>query len=169
MSAWPAEEESADYYWFDEPPTGDRRAWAVPPGHGTYRELALELLDPDDEDERSFLLEPQHPGLEAALARHEETITGSGEPMNPTLHVMLHLVVANQLMADDPPETWQAAQRLAGLGYDWHNVVHMLMGPVSDDVYRMTTEKRPFDHEDWVRRLDELPGDWPSPEELGLR
>jgi hypothetical protein len=47
--------------------------------------------------------------------------------------------------------------------------MHMLMGPVSDDVYRMTTEKRPFDHEDWVRRLDELPGDWPSPEELGLR
>ena len=167
MSAWPAEEESADY-WFDEPPAGDRRAWAVPPGRGTYRGLALELLDPDDEDERSFLLEAQHPGLEAALARHEEIITDSGEPMNPTLHVMLHLIVANQLIADNPPETWQAAQRLAGLGYDWHNVMHMLMGPVSDDVYRMRTEKRLFDHEDWVRRLDELPGDWPSPEELGL-
>jgi hypothetical protein len=168
ISAWGAEGESADY-WFDEPPAGDRRAWAVPPGHGTYRELALELLDPDDEDERSFLLEAQHPGLEAALARHEEVIGDSGEPMNPTLHVVLHLVVSNQLMADDPPETWQTAQRLARLDYDWHTVMHMLMAPVSDDVYRMMTEKRPFDHEDWVRRLAELPGDWPSPEELGLR
>jgi hypothetical protein len=76
------------------PPGRNRRAWAAPPGNGTYRELDLELLNPDDEDERSFLLEAQHPELETALARH---------------------------------------------------------------------------HEDWVRRLDELPGDWPPPEELGLR
>jgi hypothetical protein len=32
-----------------------------------------------------------------ALARHEEIITDSGEPMNP----MLHLIVANQLLAAD--------------------------------------------------------------------
>jgi hypothetical protein len=30
----------------------------------------------------------------------------------------MHQVVANQLLADDPPETWQTVQRLAGLGYD---------------------------------------------------
>jgi hypothetical protein len=47
--------------------------------------------------------------------------------------------------------------------------MHMLMDLVSADPVRMRTEKRPFDHEDWVRRLDELPGDWPPPEELGLR
>jgi len=29
------------------------------------------------------------------------------------------------------PEMWQTVQRLAGLGYDWHNVMHMIMGPVS--------------------------------------
>jgi hypothetical protein len=87
------------------PPGRDRRAWAAPPGHGTYRELDLELLNPDDEDERSFLLEAQHPELETALARHEEIIGDSGEPMSPTLHVALHHIVANQLMADDPPET----------------------------------------------------------------
>lgn len=168
MSGWLTEEESADY-WFDEPPAGNRLAWAVPPGHGTYRELALELLDPDDEDERSFLLEAQHPGLEAALARHEEIITDSGEPMNPTLHVMLHLIVANQLLADKPPETWQATQRLAGLGYDWHSVMHLVMGPVTEAVYETMAAKRPFDRADYVQRLAELPGDWPPPQELGPR
>jgi hypothetical protein len=44
----------------DEPLPGDRRSWAVPPGHGSYQDLDLERLDPDDEDERTFLLEAQH-------------------------------------------------------------------------------------------------------------
>jgi hypothetical protein len=47
--------------------------------------------------------------------------------------------------------------------------MHMLMDLVSDAPSRMRTEKRPFDRADWVQRLDELPGDWPSPEKLGLR
>jgi hypothetical protein len=39
------------------------------------------------------------------------------------LPVAMHQVVANQLLAEDPPETWQAVQRLAGLGYDWHTII----------------------------------------------
>jgi len=141
----------------------------VPAGHGTYRGLDLELLDPDDEDERTFLLEAQHPELEEALEQDEEITTDSGEPMSPRLHVTLHLIVANQLLADDPPEAWQTVQRLAGLGYDWHNVMHLISGPVGEAVYRTMAEKLPFDREDYVRQLAELPGDWPPPEELGLR
>jgi hypothetical protein len=53
--------------WFDDPIPGDRRSWAVPPGHGTYHGLDLELLDPDDEDERTFLLEAQHLEMEEGL------------------------------------------------------------------------------------------------------
>ena len=156
-------------WWFDDPLPGDRRSWAVPPGHGTYRGLDLEGLNLDDEDQRGFLLEAQHPEWEEALERHEEVTDGSGETVNPTLHVTLHGVVANQLLGDDPPETWQTVQRLAGLGYDWHNVMHMIMELVSQDFYRVMAEKRPFDRADYVRRLDELPGDWPPPEEIGLR
>jgi len=155
--------------WFDEPIPGDRRSWAVPLGHGTYQDLDLEYLDPDDEDERTFLLEAQHPGMEEALEREEEMTGPGGEPMNPRLHVTMHLAIANQLLADDPPETWQTVQRLAGLGYDWHNVMHLVMGPVTGVIYKIMTEKQPFDHADYVRRLAELPGDWPPPEELGLR
>jgi len=161
VTAWA--EETTDC-WFDEPLPGDRRSWAVPPGHGTYQGLELERLDPDDEHERGFLLEAQHLEWEEALEAHQEVITDSGETVNPTLHVTLHGVVANQLLADNPPETWQTVQRLAGLGYDWHNVMHMIMGPVSESVYQAMARKRPFDREEFVRQLNELPGDWPPPE-----
>jgi len=90
-----------------------------------YQGLDLELLDPGTEEELTFLLEAQHLELEEALERHDE-VTVRGQPMNPRLHVTLHVLVANQLLADDPPETWQTVQRLAGLGYDWHNIMHDL-------------------------------------------
>jgi hypothetical protein len=54
-------------------------------------------------------------------------------------------------------------QRLAGLGYDWHNIMHMIARLVSDDIYRATPEQKPFGLRDYVQRLSELPGDWPAP------
>jgi uncharacterized protein DUF1841 len=85
------------------------------------------------------------------------------------LHITLHQVVASQLLADDPPETWRTVQRLAGLGYDWHNVMHMIATVVSDDLYQMMNERRPFDPGGYTRRLSQLPGDWPPPQALGLQ
>ena len=165
VSTWEAEETTD--CWLDEPLHGDRRSWAVPPGHGTYRGLDLERLDPDDEDERTFLLEAQHPEMEEALEAHEEIVTETGETMNPTLHVALHGMIANQMLNNEPPETWHTVQRLAWLGYDWHNVMHMIMGPASSLLYQAMTAKQPFDREVYRRELDELPGDWPPPEEIG--
>ena len=138
----------------------------MPPGHGTYHGLELERLDPDDEAERTFLLEAQHLEWEEALEAHEEVITDSGETVNPTLHVALHGLIANQLLNDDPPETWQTVQRLAGLGYDWHNVMHMVIGPVSAFLQQAMTGL-PFDRDVYRQQLNELPGDWPPPEEIG--
>ena len=151
--------------WFDEPLPGDRRSWAVPSGHGIHRGLDLELLNPADEDERTFLIEAQHPELEGALRSDEEMIA-DGEPFSPRLHITLHQIVASQLLAGDPPETWQTVQRLAGLGYDWHNVMHMIAAVVSDDLYQMMNEQRPFDPGSYARRLGQLPGDWPPPQAL---
>jgi hypothetical protein len=72
------------------------------------------------------------------------------------------------LLADDPPGTWQTVQRLAGLGYDWHNVMHMISAVVAEDLHRAAAEQRQFDPDDYARRLNALPGDWPSPQALGL-
>jgi uncharacterized protein DUF1841 len=165
--AVPPSEETLGYAettdcWFDEPEPGDRRSWAVPPAHGTYLELDLELLNPGDEDERALLIEALHPEFADALQGDEDMII-DGEPVNPRLHVAMHQVVANQLMADDPPETWQTVQRLAGRGYDWHNIMHMIASLVTEDVYGVLAEHRNPDPADYIRRLNELPGDWPPP------
>lgn len=149
--------------WFDEPDPGDRRSWAVPPTHGTYDGLDLELLNPDDEDQRGILMQAWHPEFAEAFHSDEDVLV-DGQPVNPRLHVVMHQVVANQLLADDPPETWQTVQRLAGLGYDWHNIMHMIASVVTDDVYRALKEHQRHDPADYARRLSELPGDWPPPE-----
>ena len=149
--------------WFDEPEPGDRRSWVLPAAHGTYRGLDLELLDPGDEDERALLIEARHPEFADALQGDDEVIL-DGEPVNPRLHVAMHQVVANQLLADEPPETWQTVQRLAGLGYDWHNIMHMIASPITEDVYWALNDHRQHDPAAYARRLSGLPGDWPPPE-----
>jgi hypothetical protein len=130
--------------------------------------MDLEQLDPADEDDRALLLEAQHPELQDAL-RHDKDMVVDGELMNPRLHVALHQVVANQLVADEPPETWHTVQRLSREGYDWHNIMHMIAALVTDDIYYAVQEHRPYDNADYARRLNELPGDWPPPERLNLR
>jgi len=138
----------------------------MPPAHGTDQGLDLEILDPSDEGELMFLIEAQHPEFRDALRSDKEMMVG-GEPFSPRLHVALHQVVASQLLADDPPQTWQTVQRLADLGYDWHNIMHMIAALVSDDLYHAMKEHRHFDPEDYARRLNELPGDWPPPQPPG--
>ena len=138
----------------------------MPPGHGTYQGFHLELLDRSDEDELTLLIEGQHTEFQDAL-RSDDEMTVGGEPFNPRLHVTMHQIVACQLLADDPPETWQTVQRLAGLGHDWHNIMHMIAALVSDDLYQALKEHRQFDPGDYARRLNELPGDWPPPQPPG--
>jgi hypothetical protein len=124
--------------------------------------MDLELLDPSDEDERTFLLEAMHAEYEDALRDGMEMVV-DGEAFSPRLHVTLHQIVANQLMADNPPEAWQTVQRLAALGYDWHNIMHMIGRLVSGDIYQIMHEHSAVDPSDYARRLGELPGDWPPP------
>jgi hypothetical protein len=169
LFAVPTPEETPGYAeettecWFDEPESGDRRSWAVPPAHGIYHELDLQLLDPGDEDERTLLIEALHPEFADALQSDDDVII-DGEPVNPRLHVAMHQVVASQLLANDPPETWRTVQRLAGRGYDWHNIMHMIASLVAEDVYGVLKEHRQPDPAAYARRLNELPGDWPPPE-----
>ena len=158
-------EEEATDCWFDDPEPGDRRSWAIPRAHGIYQGLDLELLHPGDEDDRALLIEALHLEFAGALHGEEDVIVG-GQTVNPRVHVAMHQVVANQLLADDPPETWQTVQRLAGLGYDWHNIMHMIASLVTEDVYGALTEHRQPDPAPYAQRLSELPGDWPPPETL---
>ena len=109
-----------------------------------------------------MLIEALHSELAEAL-RSDEEVFADGEPFSPRLHIAMHQIVANQLLADAPPEVWPTVQRLGDLGYDWHNIMHMIAALVTDDVYGAISERRRFDPADYARRLSELPGDWPPP------
>src|SRR5262249_17737339 len=109
LFAVPATEQTPGYAeesdcWFDEPEPGDRRSWAVPPAHGIYQELDLQLLDPGDEDERALLIEALHPEFADALQGDDDVII-DGEPGNTGLHVTVHQGEADRLLSDDPPDT----------------------------------------------------------------
>jgi hypothetical protein len=160
--------DEAPTFWFDDPVADDRQSWAMPAGHGSYRGLEVELLDPGDEDELILLLDAQHAELADAVDSGQAMIV-EGEPFSPRLHLVMHQIVANQLLVDEPPETWQTVRRLAGRGYDWHNVMHLIARLISDDVYGAVKERREIDPADYARRLQRPPADWPPPQAAGPR
>ncbi|HEX3490765.1 MAG TPA: hypothetical protein VHU92_15560 [Streptosporangiaceae bacterium] len=102
-------------------PDGDlealaRRAFAFPLLRGTYHGVDLATLDPSRPDHRRSLL----------AADHEDQF---GPPVSDQ-HLERHVALADRLWRDDPPELWDAAQRLLDLGEDRHSVLHALMSAI---------------------------------------
>jgi hypothetical protein len=124
--------------------------------------INLALLDSADPDERRLLIEAEHPRLRQALRDDVDEIVVDGQVMNPRLHIALHEIVAERLWADEPPETWATAQRLSALGYDRHEVLHMLMSVLSDDLHQamQAPGSAPQDPEAARAALAALPGSW---------
>lgn len=98
--------------------------------------------------------------LQQALQDGRDEIMLDGQVVNPNLHIALHEIVAERLWADDPSETWATAQRLSELGYDRHEVLHMLMSVVSDEVFSATQpDAAPQDSGRTSAALAALPGE----------
>ena len=99
-------------------PDGDlsalaRRAFAFPYLEGVRDNIILDTLNPTDEADRRILIELDH----------------VGERGRPDLaeHLAWHEEIAKRLWDGDPPELWDAAQRLLDLGHDRHDVLHVLI------------------------------------------
>lgn len=138
----------------------ERKDFAAPSVAGTYRGLDLARLDRDDEDERRFLIEAEHPELHEALHGGADEVAVDGIVMNPRLHVAMHEIVANQLWADDPPEMWETAQRLTDAGYDRHEVLHMLASVNTGELYEALRHQTPVDLDRMRAALADLPASW---------
>jgi hypothetical protein len=78
-----------------------------------------------------------HPGrapeLPQAIDRDLDEVGIGGKPVSSRLHRSMHKIVANQLWDDEPPQTRQTARPLLALGYERHDVPHML-GSVAGEV-----------------------------------
>jgi hypothetical protein len=95
-----------------------RRAFAFPVLRGMFGGIDLAGLDPAVEADRRTLL----------AADHNDA---NGRPSGP-LHIDRHLALADRLWRADPPELWEAAQRLLDRGEDRHAVLHTLMYVIRD-------------------------------------
>ncbi len=138
----------------------ERLRFACPPARGAHDGIELELLDAADRDQRSVLIRAEHPAMARAIERGRDEILVAGEPVNPRLHLIMHEVVAEQLIAGDPPEAWQTARRLTGLGYGRHEVLHMLAFAMSGQIWAALHEGTPYDPEAHRRALASLPEAW---------
>lgn len=135
----------------DDEDRARRLAFAIPP-----IDHLPDHLDPTDEDDRSILLEAAHPELDTSA----ETTRVAGQEMNPRLHLVMHEIVAKQLVDLDPPEVWETARRLRGLGYGQHEILHMLGGAMSAQIWGALHEQREYDREVHVAALAALPESW---------
>ena len=93
-----------------------RRAFAFPVLEGTYRGTDLGALDPANPADRRTLLATEHDDPSGWRASEE--------------HLDRHLTLADRLWRGDPPELWDAAQRLLDLGEDRHEVLHDLINAI---------------------------------------
>lgn len=112
----------------------------------------------DEEDARLAEVLEQHPDYydvwEAAQSMEKEEVTRDG--VNPFLHVAIHQVVENQLAENDPPQTAGTLAALRRAGYDRHDAIHMIGRVVSDEIFEILKEERPFDEAAYVAALEDL-------------
>lgn len=132
----------------DEAEALARRRFVMPSSRATIDGEEIDWLDPADPDERALLIKGEHPEL-----RDADT-TSAG--FSPRFHLTIHEVIANQLWDDDPPEVWQAAQRLRDQGLDRHDVLHKLMDVMVRHMQPVMADKKPFDTDAYRRDLDAL-------------
>jgi len=138
----------------------ERSAFAVPLAEGEYDGTDLSLLDCDDEDDRRLLIQAEHPEFQRALETGHREIHLTGMTVNPVLHISMHEIVANQLLADDPPEMWATAERLLAASYERHEILHMLASVVSGEVFDVLRDHAPHQVERMRAALDALPESW---------
>jgi len=93
-----------------------RRVFAFGVLQGSYEGTDLGALDPARPADRRILLAADHDSPAGRTA-------GDG-------HIDRHLALADRLWRGDPPELWEAAQRLLDLGEDRHAVLHTLMDAI---------------------------------------
>lgn len=110
-----------------------RRRFAVPCVSARIGDEDFPRLDPGDPEERRLLIMGEHPEYQAAF--DDVDFEGEVDGVDPLLHVTVHEILASQLWDDDPPEVWQAAQRLLATGAERHDVLHALAGPLARHLY----------------------------------
>jgi hypothetical protein len=132
----------------------DRRRFAMPYFGTQIGDEDYPRLNPADPDERSLLVEGEHPEWHDVL--RDPSFDGEVDGVSPRLHLAMHEIVTNQLWDDDPPEAWQAARRLLAAGAERHDVLHQLGGVAMQHLYAALTTGEQVDLAAYREALNSL-------------
>jgi beta-lactamase class A len=127
---------------------------------GALERIGARVEDLADSEVRAAAIPGDHPEVEQALRDGRDDVVFDGQPVSVRLHVMVHEIVANQLVDDDPAEVFQTARRLLVAGYDRHEVLHMLASVVADQILTVVAGGEGYDCELHLASLATLPGSW---------
>jgi hypothetical protein len=75
----------------------------------------------------------------------DEIIGENGEPMNPRMHLSVHVIVEKQLAADEPQGVVAIARELEQLGFSPHDIRHEIGRVLAEHMWYILKEKRVFD------------------------
>lgn len=123
-------------------------------------------IDDDDRSGYNAMVGPNDP--ESWLDKsEEERVTGIseyhhrlGEPEAPEnsghVHSAIHMIVENQLAANDPPQARKALERLIAEGLDRHDGIHAIGAVVAGMIFGQVKNDRPFSQESYAKKLATL-------------
>lgn len=77
--------------------------------------------------------------------------------VNPRLNAAIYEIVENQLKNNDPPETWATFNRLIAEGHSEQEAKRLIACAVVSEVFDILKKEEPFDHDRFVKALDNLP------------
>ena len=110
------------------------------------------------EDARTVQVMREHPEY-ADLWSRLDTVSDTElerDGANPILHIMVHTTLENQLAANDPPVTGEVLKALVAQGLSRHEAAHRIGKVISEEIFGVLTNNRPFDPAGFERKLREL-------------
>jgi hypothetical protein len=111
------------------------------------------------EDEAMRIALKSHPEWQSQWQRGalpDEIVGEDGQPMNPRMHLAVHVIVERQLAADDPKGVVAIARDLGQLGFAPHEVRHAIGQAVASELWSMSKELRTFDADGYLAELREI-------------
>jgi hypothetical protein len=110
------------------------------------------------EDARLVSVMRDHPEYDDLWGRLDELADEEieREGVNPILHITIHSTIENQIAEGNPEEVRQVVEALMRQGLTRHEAIHRVGRVVSDEIFRILQENRPFDEQGYVRKLQQL-------------
>ncbi len=132
---------------------------------GLHRSIIRQVWEIDQED---GALAPEHYRLAKIMRDHPEYADLWGrldsisdeelerDGTNPVLHVTIHHTIETQIFDRNPAETGQTLERLMQEGMSRHDAIHKIGTVLSDEIWHILQDTRPFDEPGYVRKLKQL-------------